>query len=157
MDFSKLMDYAGRLKRIKRTGWVFRGIPEPESVAEHSFRAALLGYFLSMEKGIEPSKVVGMLLIHDLAESVIGDITPEGEKFMNKLEIEERAIKAIAEEIGNDDIYLLWIEFNYGDSEEAKLVREVDKAEMAYQGKEYQKLGYPVDEGMLKYLPKYLE
>ncbi len=157
MNYVKLMEYAGRLKRIKRTGWVIRGIPEPESVAEHSFRAALLGYFLAMERGLDAYKVVGMLLIHDLAESLIGDITPEGEKFMDKLKAEEMAIKYIAEQVENDDIYLLWFEFNYGESEEAKLAREADKGEMAYQAKEYHSLGFPVYNDMLKYIPDYLK
>ena len=102
-------------------------------------------------------KVVGMLLIHDLAELLIGDITPEGEKFMDKLNVEEKAIKEIAEIAKIDNIYLLWIEFNYGDSEETKLAREVDKAEMAYQAKEYSELGYPIYKDMLKFLPDYLK
>ncbi len=157
MNFRALMNYAERLKRMKRTGWVMRGIPSPESIAEHSFRAALLGYFLAKDRGLNVEKVVGMLLIHDLAESLIGDITPEGEKFMDKLDVEEKAIKEIAEMAEIDDIYLLWIEFNYGDSEEAMLAREVDKAEMAYQAKEYSELGYPIYKDMLKFLPEYLK
>ena len=157
MDFRALMDYAERLKRMNRTGWVMRGIPNPESIAEHSFRAALLGYFLAKDRGLNVEKVAGMLLIHDLAESLIGDITPEGEKFMNKLDIEEKAIKEISEKTEIDDIYLLWIEFNYGDSEEATLAREVDKTEMAYQAREYKELGYPIYEDMLKFLPDYLK
>ena len=157
MDFKNLMVYAGRLKRIKRTGWVVRGIPEPESIAEHSYRAALLGYFLAMERGLDAGKVAGMLLIHDLAESLIGDITPEGEMFMDKDEVERKAIEFLADNLKSKAIEELWKEFNYGDSPEAKLAREVDKAEMAFQAREYSDRGFPVYGDMLKFLPEYLK
>lgn len=157
MNFKTLLDYAGRLKRIRRTGWVVRGIPEPESIADHSYRAALLGYFLAMERGFNAGKVVGMLLVHDIGESLIGDITPEGEMFMEKTDAEEKAVKFMAERVRNVEIYELWREFNYGKSPEAKLAREVDKAEMAYQAMEYSEMGFPIYEDMLKYLPVYLK
>ena len=63
---------------------------------------------------------------------------------MDKLNVEEKAIKEIAEMAEIDDIYLLWIEFNYGNSEETKLARNIDKAEMVYQVKEYSELSYPI-------------
>ncbi len=157
MNFKDLLDYAGRLKRIKRTGWVVRGIPEPESIADHSYRAALLGYFLALERGLDAGKVAGMLLVHDMGESLIGDITPEGERFMEKIEAEDKAMKFLADKIGSRKIYELWREFNYGTSPEAQLAREVDKAEMAYQALEYSNMGFPVYGDMLKYLPGYLK
>jgi putative hydrolase of HD superfamily len=32
----------GKLKSLKRTGWVREGMPDPESVAEHTFRVCFL-------------------------------------------------------------------------------------------------------------------
>ena len=153
------MDYAGRLKRIRRSGWVLRGIPEAESVADHSYRAALLGYILAKERGIKAEKVMAMLLIHDLAESIVGDIVPEAEEFLDKVRIEGEAMKKILNSLGSlgEKLYGLWNEFVCGDSEEAKLARMVDKIEMAYQAKEYLEMGYSIDEDMLRYLPEYLE
>ena len=45
----------GLLKRYKRTGWMIAGIDNPESIAEHSFRTAIIGYLLAvMEAPTQP-------------------------------------------------------------------------------------------------------
>ena len=41
----------GLLKRCRRTGWWVAGVDDPESIAEHSFRAALIGYLLAVLEG----------------------------------------------------------------------------------------------------------
>ena len=66
----------GRLKRLPRTGWVESGVPDPESVADHSFRVALLTLVLADLKGLDALKAVRMALIHDLGEAETGDLTP---------------------------------------------------------------------------------
>ncbi|MEM5772607.1 MAG: HD domain-containing protein [Candidatus Aenigmatarchaeota archaeon] len=64
----------GKLKKIERTGWVTNvGIENPESVAEHSFRSAVLCMIFSDIKKLDTEKMVRMALIHDLAEALIGD------------------------------------------------------------------------------------
>ena len=37
---------AGHLKHVSRAGWLLLGIPQPETVAEHSFRVAIVGMAL---------------------------------------------------------------------------------------------------------------
>ncbi len=159
MSLQEFMDYAGRLKRIKRAGWIIRGIPDPESVADHSYRAALLGLILARKEGLDGEKIVAMLLLHDLGEAIIGDIVPEGEEFIDKEKAEREAIRKILSTLGDigEQLYSLWMEFHQGESEEAKLARIVDKAEMAYQAKEYREMGYNIDEDMLQHLPKFLK
>ena len=44
----------GLLKRYKRTGWMIAGIDNPESIAEHSFRTAIIGYLLAVMEGADP-------------------------------------------------------------------------------------------------------
>jgi 5'-deoxynucleotidase YfbR-like HD superfamily hydrolase len=75
------MKYVSKLKEVKRTGWVRNNIDNPESVADHSFSAAILGSLLCPED-LNKEKVMKMLLYHDLAESVTGDIVTivNGEK-----------------------------------------------------------------------------
>jgi putative hydrolase of HD superfamily len=70
-----LMKHSGKLKELKRTGWVESGILEPESVADHSYRTTLLAMILSDQKGLDTLKTVKMALLHDLVESVTGDLT----------------------------------------------------------------------------------
>lgn len=64
---------AGVLKNTVREGWKRAGIDEPESVADHSFRAAFIALILGEEWDLDGFKLVKLLLVHDIAESVIGD------------------------------------------------------------------------------------
>lgn len=69
----------GRLKSTPRTGWLHRGIPpdQTESVADHSFRVAVLTWLASSEvEGLDRNRAIKLALLHDLAESITGDITP---------------------------------------------------------------------------------
>ena len=49
-------DFVKTHKRVKRSGWWVAGIDDPESVAEHSYRTALLGYILASLEGADPTK-----------------------------------------------------------------------------------------------------
>jgi len=68
----------GKLKRMPRRGWVIRNVKNPESIAEHTFRVAIMAWFLGEEKNsnFNIEKVIKMALIHDLCEVYAGDITP---------------------------------------------------------------------------------
>lgn len=57
-----------KCKRLKRTGWVKSQIPDPETVAEHSFRVSLLAMILAPQFKVDQTKVTKMALIHDLGE-----------------------------------------------------------------------------------------
>ena len=45
---------AGLLKRVKRSGWWVAGIENPETVAEHCFRCAVIGYYIAHCEGVDP-------------------------------------------------------------------------------------------------------
>jgi len=69
------------LKGTKRVGWSIRGVNEIESVAEHSFMAALLAeIFLPEhlnETDYDKSQVIRLLLFHDIGEAFSGNIVPQ--------------------------------------------------------------------------------
>jgi len=69
---------AEKLKKIKRTGWLERGVKNPETIAQHSFRVALLNWFLSEKSSprFNIERIIKTSLVHDLSEAYIGDITP---------------------------------------------------------------------------------
>lgn len=67
---------AGRLKNIARTGWVNRGVKNPESIADHTFRMTLMAWFLGRGKNFDLLKLFKMALVHDLCEVYAGDATP---------------------------------------------------------------------------------
>lgn len=77
----KLVDFflkVENLKKIQRTGWVWRGVKNPETIAQHSFRVALLNWLLAekTKPKLNLERIIKISLIHDLSEVYIGDITP---------------------------------------------------------------------------------
>ncbi len=75
----KLLNFlqtVGNLKLVKRRGWVLRKVPNPESVAEHSFRTAILAMVFADKFDVDKKKLLEMALVHDLAEAITGDLTP---------------------------------------------------------------------------------
>ena len=63
----------GLLKRYKRTGWMIAGIDNPESIAEHSFRTAIIGYLLAVMEGADPAKTAAMCVPRHSGDA-IGDL-----------------------------------------------------------------------------------
>jgi putative hydrolases of HD superfamily len=136
---------AGALKSIKRRGWTDAGITDQESVADHSFRMAIMGAYLSEEIKLDSAKIIRMCLIHDLAESEIGDITPE-EKVSEVLhrKDEDRVSRAIYSSLPDKERKLFlreWEELLEMKTREAKLVWQIDKLEMGLTMKDYLRAG----------------
>ncbi len=69
---------AGLLKHIKRSGWWVAGIKDPETVAEHCFRCAVIGFYLAQMEKVDPYKVVTMTLFNDIHEARINDLHKMG-------------------------------------------------------------------------------
>ena len=136
---------AGRLKSERRKGWVLKlGIDNPESVAEHSFRMALMSMVYSDMRGLDTARVMKMALLHDLPEAIVGDSVPGEISRRRKREGESAAMEKIlgglpAERRGEYES--IWSEFLRGRSQEARLVRQLDKLEMAIQAREYEEAG----------------
>src|SRR4051794_20795679 len=131
---------AGRLKDTPRAGWTLRGISAPESVAEHSHRAALLALVLAprARPPLDVSRCVAMALVHDLAEALVGDITPyDGISADEKRAREEAAMRELASLAADDSLLALWREYDAASSPEARFVKELDKLETVLQASEY--------------------
>ncbi|MFL5542881.1 MAG: HD domain-containing protein [Longimicrobiaceae bacterium] len=77
-DLLRFFHLAGRLKDTPRAGWALRGVERPESVADHSWRTALLALVLARraDPPLDRERAVALALAHDLAEALVGDITP---------------------------------------------------------------------------------
>lgn len=63
---------------MPRRGWVIRDIKNPETIAEHTFRVAIMAWVLAVQKNykLNLEKIIKMALIHDICEVYAGDITP---------------------------------------------------------------------------------
>ena len=133
----------GQLKTLKRTGWVNHGIPLPESVADHMYRMSMLG-FLITDAEVNKDRLIKICLCHDLAEAVVGDITPhDGVSKEDKRRLEEEALKSIIGGLEHDtiagEIMDLWLEYEEGTSRDAQVARNLDKFEMIVQADEYER------------------
>jgi putative hydrolases of HD superfamily len=142
LDFFKT---AVNLKNISRQGWVDKlSLKHPESVADHSYSMAIMGMAISDLENYNSEKISKMILLHDLAESKIGDYTPNQISKENKVKIENNAydemISVLPESI-KLQYAQIWEEYQKHESPESKIVHQIDKLEMALQAKMYQKDG----------------
>ena len=73
-DLVRFLFEVGHLKRVARSGWWVAGVRDPESVAEHSFRCAWIGYLLAQRDGAaDAGRVTLMCLANDLHEARVND------------------------------------------------------------------------------------
>jgi putative hydrolases of HD superfamily len=139
MNELKLFDYIYKLKNTKRKGWT-RFIDDVESVADHSYGVSLLSYFIGSKLNIDVNKILKLGLIHDLSESIVGDITPhENMNEKQKKELEIKAITKISNEINFIELKELFIEYENQETKEAILVKDIDKLEMCMQALNYER------------------
>ncbi|MDP4009067.1 MAG: HD domain-containing protein [bacterium] len=64
------------LNSTPRTGWLWRGVKNPETIAEHCFRTAFFAWVLGSKTNLGQEKLLPMVLTHELCEVYAGDMTP---------------------------------------------------------------------------------
>ena len=113
----------------------------PESVADHSYRMGMIAMFAP--EGLNQVKCMKMCLVHDIAESVVGDITPfSGVSWDEKGRRETATIEYIANRWSGPytaEIKELWHEFEAAESPEAQFAQDIDKIELLLQAVEYER------------------
>jgi putative hydrolase of HD superfamily len=73
----------GVLKRMARTGWWHVGVKQPETVAEHAYRTAIIGLVLAAMEGADPARVALLCVLHDSQETRVGDIPHIGRHYLD--------------------------------------------------------------------------
>lgn len=167
VDLIEFFIEVGKLKELRRTGWVLRKVDDPETVAEHSFRAALMAWVLGEKRGLDSTKLLKMLLIHDIVEVYAGDSTPydnlitaetdlekllshfprhtkkEKEKlFKEKHTKELAALEKLTLKLPQKlkkEMHDLWMEYDIGSTLEGRFARQLDRIETLLQALEYEK------------------
>lgn len=139
----------GKLKTVKRSGWITQvDIKNPESVAEHSFRCAIIAICIGNLIDVNSKKLVQMLLLHDLQEAITGDFDSSRKKKLGNSKVknlEKSAISKIFLPLSSEmkkQYSLLWDEFEAQHTREAILANDIDKFEMALQAYEYEQEGW---------------
>ncbi len=131
MELVKFLHEVGSLKLTPRAGWLKLGIKDPESVAEHSFRTAVIAFIIAFRETKDLNtafKAATAALFHDLHETRTMDIHKVAKEYVTVNE--EKAIR--------DQMRFLGLEIDFSDVEE--IIRDADKLELAFQAVEYSKL-----------------
>lgn len=133
----------GKIKREIRTGWTHHDINHVESVSDHMYMMAMMT-FVIQDQDIDKARCMKMALVHDLAECIVGDITPFcGVSKEEKQKREEDAMAHITQLLPCKDVAKdmmeLWIEYGEQKTKEAKMVKDLDRYEMILQAFRYEK------------------
>lgn len=144
-DITKFIFEIGTLKRIKRAWLKAEGVSNPESVADHSHRNAIVGYLLAKMENADTDKVIKMCLFHDVPEVRIGDLDKIAQRYINKDDAELQALKDQLENMPKtirEEILPLFEEYNRRATKEAIVARDADLLELLFQAKEYADIGH---------------
>ncbi len=140
-----LLMRANRLKTTPRTGWAQRGVPQVESVADHTCGVALTALTLAeiIPGNWERGKILTMAVLHDLAESVTGDLSLGGSRLLPagaKPAMEQRAMEELLAGLDFGPGWLAtWREFEELGSGEARIVRDADRVDLLIQALVYER------------------
>ena len=135
------------LKTTQRSGWKSKlNLSDSESVAEHTYMMSVMAMVLSDIKNLNTEKIIKMSLLHDWAESKIGDFMPGEVTNEEKSILEHKAMSEILSILPDkiqNDYQNIWNDYSSNISLESKFVHQLDKLEMILQAKIYEKdVGY---------------
>ena len=159
-DLMNLVAEAGLLKRVKRSGWWVVGIKEPESVADHCFRCAVIGYVLAKMEKVCVHTVTMMCLFNDLHEARINDAHKVASRYLNYTEAEDKAFKdqiATLPKAMKDELNQWRNEYTTQRTKESLIARDADILECLFQAKEYSDQGITQAKLFFKKAPSFLE
>jgi putative hydrolase of HD superfamily len=131
-----------RLKRLDRTGWTLRGLPNgTESVAAHSFGVSATAMLLAdrfIAQGIEVNveKVLRIALLHDWAETRVGDMPRTGTLYFGseaRKQAETAAFADVVSGVDEGSYVSLYDDYEHRKSLEARLVKAADVLDLLIQ------------------------
>ncbi|MGI5120346.1 HD domain-containing protein [Marinactinospora thermotolerans] len=133
----------GLLKRLPRTGWVIAGVSDPESVADHSHRTAIIAAVIASSEGADPQRAAFLALFHDTQETRTTDIPHLGKRYLKAVpngEVTGDQVAGLPGELAGV-IADAVAEYEGRESVEAVCARDADKLECLLQAVEYREQG----------------
>ncbi len=131
-----LYEQLSKMKETKREQWLRYGIEDPESVAEHTFSAWMMAMIFLPEEYNEQRydkrEILDMLLVHDMAESVIGDTAgslsePTKELKKQNALLRKLFLKGTYPEVANMTRYYdVWTGYFLGQNVNARVARDIN-------------------------------
>ncbi|GII87790.1 haloacid dehalogenase [Sphaerisporangium siamense] len=145
-ELTRLMCFlyeVGLLKRYKRTGWLVAGVRDPESVADHSFRTAIIAVAITALEGGNVERAALLSLLHDTQETRTTDIPYVGKRYLKTTPNEvvtADQLNGVPEQV-RAIIGAAVGEYEEKESLEAVCARDADKLECLIQAIEYREQG----------------
>jgi len=141
----KIVDFlfeAGFLKRLRRSGFAYLGSGD-ESVADHTCRMLFIAYVLgNMVEGVDRERLLKLCLFHDFPEARLGDLNYVNKKYVQP--DEKKVLDALATRLPfGEEVAALIMEFESGESLEARLANDADQLDLLLHVKEQQDTGNP--------------
>lgn len=158
--FANFFFELGLLKKIEHCGVKFAGVKHPDTLAEHSCRAALIGFVLATQEGGNPEKVAVMCLLHDLGEIRIGDAHRIAQRYLETFSAEAKAFHEQTEKLPaplKNKFRNLWKEFHDQKTLDSKIARDADLLETMFQAKEYLDCGFKASKRWLENGSRFLK
>lgn len=133
----------GMLKRVKRSGWWLIGVENPETIAEHNARTAIIAYMLAKMEGADAQKTAMMCILHDIPEVRTSDVHKVGARYINFKEAEKKARTEQLKDLPFCPEFLhLLDEMEAKKTKEAIIAKDADYLECLIQAREYYDIGY---------------
>ena len=139
-----LLTHGNQLKRTARTGWVQRGVPNPENVAAHSYGVVFTALVLVqlIDEPVDVNRVLAIAALHDLPEGLTTDIPTPAWRYLPegiKMQVERGAMSEILAGMPfAPDFMALWEELHTAETAAARLVHDADKLDMFLQAVIYE-------------------
>ena len=121
------------LDRIPRSGFVLRGVAEPESVTEHCWHVLFMVWALGERvPGLDVSRAVEIALVHDLAELRVGDLPRTAARYFPEGAKKTAETAAVGEVLAPlpERARRLYAEYQEGATLESRLVKACDKLQL---------------------------
>jgi putative hydrolase of HD superfamily len=139
-----------RLKTNKREGWRRFQLMDGESISDHMYRMSILTMLAppSISQKLNIPHCTKMALIHDMAELLVGDITPvdnipKHEKSRREEESMDYLCKGLLGKVyggvNGEEIRRVWREYEDSKTPESIFVHDIDKIELLLQMVEYER------------------
>ena len=144
-DITAFLYEMGQLKRHPRTGWLTAGVPSPESVADHCWRASAIAAVIATMEGADPERAAFLALWHDSQETRTTDLSHLTREYVvpaPNAEVTSAQVARLPAGLARV-LSAAVAEYEARQTPEARCARDADKIELLLQAREYTGQGHP--------------
>ena len=124
---NNFIEIIGKVKDLRRSGWLKRNVPSPESDGDHMFSTAFLVLLLSPKYQVNKCHCLELALTHDLQEIIAGDPEKKKKTEAEKYDSELKAMTEISQKLNMPELVDWFKEFEAKQTPESLFVKSLDK------------------------------